>query len=206
MFRNCQDIRQHCEISLDRELLEEEQHELESHLATCAACRLFFEQANEEQSILREHLQTHVETALSQVNFDLMYTQLTARLQEENTLTSAKSPAASTASASWFERLRSLFQAHPSIPFAMASAFVVAIVFSIPFFDPGPDANDCVVDKMISSNTSEIAILQTQNQLTGQRMTVIVVNEPPAEQEDQTDDNDAKKSPHKSKTPAKSEP
>lgn len=78
----------------------------------------------------------------------------------------------------WWKALFGWFQAHPSMSVALAGATVVLVIFAVPRLDPGPTANDCVVDNVVSRKKDTVAVLQSNNQA-GQPMTVIIVENPP---------------------------
>jgi hypothetical protein len=53
------------------------------------------------------------------------------------------------------------------------------MIFAVPLSNQDSNNNeDFVVDQIISKDTAQVAILQTENQFTGRTMSVIVVNEP----------------------------
>lgn len=158
---------------LERDLLESEEAIAEQDLVT--------QESQEGWQLIRSQLQEDVGSAVARVDFDDFFQKIVALTdeQEQEQPVQAVAPAAPQ-SPSWWASLRQLFQTYPGIPFAaVASAFALALFFGLPMLDPGPDANDCVVDNVASSKTAQVAVLQTENQATGQRMTLIVVNEPP---------------------------
>jgi len=167
------------EALLDEELSLEEQQEFETYLASSDSLDKMKEQGLQELNIIQHHLKSHVEDVTDSINFDSFYAKLSSKIErQEKTQTTYIDEGVSEVAESLMTKLRRLFASHPSIPFACASAVIVALVFALPFLDPGPAPNDCVVDKVTSSKSSQVAVLQTKTQKTGQRMTVIVINEP----------------------------
>lgn len=109
-------------------------------------------------------------------------------------------PASSVAGTPWWKAVLGWFQAHPSLSVAFAGATVVLVIFAVPMLDPGPNANDCVVDNVVGRKKDTVAVLQSNNQ-SGQPMTVIIVeNPPPSPAEIEAESRDKK--PFKARTPA----
>ena len=178
------------EAFLDGELEPQEASALEAQLENDPQLQEAVAQLQEESGLLRHHLREEVNVATDLVDFDQFYAQLSSQIEAQTSF-EPSIPVQEESTTSLFAQWFGWFQSHPGISLAFASAVAVAVIFSLPFLDPGPDANDCIVEKVTSDKASQVAVLQTKNSATGQRMTVIVVNEPPKKDKDKDDDDDS---------------
>ncbi len=180
-------LEEYWEALLDEELSHEEKNNLDSLPSDDVLHRL-----SQENDIIRHHLKTHVEQVTESVDFDAFFTELDAKLTEQTT-PSSQTTTALTTTESWFDKLRAFFSSHPSIPFACASAIILAIVFAIPFLDPGPSSDNHVVEKVTNNKSSQVAILQTKDKKSERKITAVDLNVSATTTEDNDKNNNKNK-------------
>ncbi len=184
MFIKNQITRKKLEAFHDGELTPHEREQIDRQIETNEQVRALYDEVCFEQLLVQQTLQEQSDVASQDIDWDTFGQQITDQMvaiQPQAGAVCTRPVESTTPTPSLWDAIQQVstwLRRRPGLLLSGVAMCGIVMVVGMQYLDPGPDpANDTVVEKIVSSNTAQVAVLQT-NVPSGQAITVIVVDEP----------------------------
>lgn len=164
----------------DGELTPSESKAVQLQIDSDPEVSFLYETVRFDQALIQRSLREKTNSAVEQVNWDrftdrvMAYTPQSTYRSEE---CSSREQANELSFWDTVQEFTNWFRKRPGFVLSGVAAFGFLVIVSLHYFDPGPQPiDDTVVEKIVSSSKSQVAVLNTKSP-NGKSVTVIVIDD-----------------------------